>query len=110
MTHKTLKTNFEREILFQIIFKMKQKRMSTKKAKQIARVVLPIVKKSTTNEEFLNDLSKLCSFYPEILDVYLSFYKDYEKEFKNEKLKSVLKSLEEESGRTQFAASKGGEN
>lgn len=95
MTYKTLKTNFEREILFQIIFNMKQKRMSTKKAKQIARVVLQEVRKEHDEASFLQNIAKLSESFPEVMEAFIKSASEYEKEFQTERIASVQKSLNE---------------
>lgn len=102
MTYKTLKTNFEREILFQIIFKMKQKRMSTRRAQQIAKVVLQEIRKEPDEASFLKNIAKLSENYPEVMEAFIKSASEYEKEFQTERIASVQKSLNE--------IMKGGEN
>lgn len=93
MTFKTLKTNFERELLFQIITNLRRKKLSQKGASYIAKDVLLKIKEESTEESFLQSVSGLGEKYPEVMEAFIKSAYEYEKEFKAEKIEEVKNSL-----------------
>lgn len=94
MTYKTLQTNFERELLFHLIFNMKKGRTSQARAQEIANEFLSVIKTEYEVTGFMNRLSKKAEFYPEIREAFLTVAKDYERDMvdKNlEKVRAILK-------------------
>lgn len=95
MTYKKLKTNFERELLFQIIQNLRKEKLTHDKAQSLAKEFLPLLK-AESSEEFIKSLAKLAETHNEILEAYLIAVKDYEKESVEEGLDTVRKSLKVE--------------
>lgn len=93
MLYKQLQTNFERELLFHLIFNMKKGRTSTLRAKEIAREFLVTLRSAENPQEFMNALSKKAEFYPEVRDAFLTVVKEYEKALVDENLEKVRKML-----------------
>lgn len=79
MTYKKLQNNFERELLFQIITKIRRAQISSIRARKIAQAFLPALK-SKDAETFIGILNKLCYGYPEMLEAYIKAVKEYEDE------------------------------
>lgn len=79
MTYQTLVTNFERELLFQIIYNMRQKKLSSERARKTAKDFLPVLR-SKNAEEFIESLSRLSRTSPEVMEAFIKTVKEYEKE------------------------------
>lgn len=79
MDYLTLQTNFERELLFQIIFKLGQKKLEKARARKVAQAFLPTLK-SIDAPEFIKRNAKLSEFYPEILEAFLVTVKEYDRQ------------------------------
>ena len=94
MTYKTLQTNFERELLFEIIFEMKQKSLTNKNAHLIAKAFMGVLKKVETKKEFLDEMSKIARYYPEIQRAFTKVAAEYEMEFRSEQIAKVQKTLQ----------------
>jgi Asp-tRNA(Asn)/Glu-tRNA(Gln) amidotransferase B subunit len=77
MEYKTLQTNFERELLFQIIQNIKRKKLTKKNAKKVAKAFVPTLT-SEDADTFIEKNARLCEFYPEIMEAFLVTIKDYE--------------------------------
>lgn len=92
MTYKTLQTNFERELLFQIIYNMRLKKISYRRAKEVSKVFLPVLK-SEGIEEFIKELSVLSRNYPEIMEAFIITVRQYENEKVEEDLLKVRSKL-----------------
>lgn len=93
MTYQTLQTNFERELLFHLIFNMKKGRITKARAQKVAKAFLQVLKKEQTIEGFMSSLSKEAQFYPEIREAFLTAIKEYEKEHVQENLEKVRQVL-----------------
>lgn len=94
MTFKTLKTNFERELLFQIIQNLRKDKLSHVQAQILAQNFLPILR-SESSEEFIEKLSKLGQFHPEILEAFVITIKEYEIESQDERLKNAREKIKQ---------------
>lgn len=92
MDYKTLKTNFQRELLVQIVLKLKRKEISTKYVQRIAQIIVPL-KKLPTLEEFLKEVALNSTRSPEIRDAYITTLKGYEDIVKDERLKEVRTNI-----------------
>lgn len=92
MELKTLQTNFERELLFQIISNLRHDKLTKSRAKNVAKAFLPTLKLNDAEEFILNN-AKLSEFYPEILEAFLVSVKKYEEETKLNKLNLVRVKL-----------------
>ncbi len=79
MDYKTLQTNFERELLFQIIYNMRRQKLSKKGARKVAKAFLPTLTSEDANV-FIDKNARLCEFYPEIMEAFITTIKEYEKE------------------------------
>ncbi len=79
MTYKTLQTNFERELLFQIIQNLRHKKLTHEEAKIVAQRFMPVLK-SETAQEFIESLAKLAQYHPEILEAFIKTIREYEKD------------------------------
>lgn len=88
MTFKKLKTNFERELLFQIIQNLRKERLTHDSAQSLAKEFLPLLR-SETSEDFINKVSKLSEKHPEILEAFLISVKDYEKDHITDSLETA---------------------
>jgi hypothetical protein len=93
MTYKTLQTNFERELLFHLIFNMKKGRITKARGQKVAKAFLQVLKTEQTIEGFINTLSKEAQFYPEIREAFLISVGVYEKENVQENLAKVRQIL-----------------
>jgi hypothetical protein len=93
MDYKTLTTNFERELLFQIIYKMRQQKLTKKGARKVAKAFLPTLT-SADAQEFIEKNARLCEFYPEILEAFITTIKQYDEEQKFQNLKQVREEME----------------
>ncbi len=89
MTYKTLQTNFERELLFHLIFNMKQGRTSSARAREIAKNFLDVLRTEQDAQGFMNSLSKKAEYYPEIRSAFLTVASEFEKEMVDENLERV---------------------
>ncbi len=78
MDYQTLQTNFERELLFQIIQNIKRKKLTKKDAKTVAKAFVPTLT-SDDADTFIAKNARLCEFYPEIMEAFLVTMKEYEK-------------------------------
>lgn len=94
MTYKVLQTNFERELLFHLIFNMKQGRTSSKRAREIARDFLSVLRSENDAQGFMSSLSKKAEFYPEVRSAFLTVASQYEKDTVDENLARVRALLE----------------
>lgn len=103
MDYKTLKTDFQRELLFFIILNMKRGKITKSYARKIAKALLPIFK-SETVDSFLLGIEKICRYSPEITDAFIRITKEYEMQTRVGKLETVRESL-----MPQMYAMKGGE-
>jgi len=92
MELKTLQTNFERELLFQIIYKMRHNKLTRVRARKVAKAFLPTLKFNSA-EEFIAKNATLSEFYPEILEAFLVTVNDYEKETKGKNLIQIRNKL-----------------
>ncbi len=77
MDYITLQKNFERELLFQIINKMRQKKLGKDQARLVSKAFLPTLK-SVDEKDFIRQNARLCEFYPEILEAFLVTVKEYD--------------------------------
>jgi hypothetical protein len=84
-TIATYKTNIQRDLLYQVILHMKRQELSTPSAQRLAQEFL-LTLKSTTIEEFLDELAKLARKYKEIDEVFTHYAKDFEETVVNERL------------------------
>lgn len=89
MTYQLLQTNFERELLFHLIFNMKRGKISSKRAQEVAQEFLKILKSEESVEGFMKSLSKKSEYYPEIREAFLTVALEYEKENVKERLEQV---------------------
>lgn len=96
MENNKLITNFEREILFQIVFRLRQGRISSKKAQEIAIQVLKVIKNKPNEHDFSKKMAKVCEYYPEVMEAYIATFAEHEKDVKSENIKNVLESLKNE--------------
>lgn len=94
MTYKTLQTNFERELLLQVITGLRQKKFSNDYAKRIAKAFLPALN-SENPDQFMDSLTKMSYRYPEIMNAFIPVAKDYEKEMVSVNLEKVRSEMEE---------------
>ena len=97
MDYKTLKTNFERELLYQVITRMREKKLSSLRAQKIAQAFLPALKEKTP-ESFIEHISKKAVGYPEITEAFIAAVRKFELENNNLRLEEIRDQL------------KGGEN
>ena len=93
MTYKTLQTNFERELLLHLITNMRKGSITTNKAKAVAKSFLEILKTEETIAGFMDHLSKVSQFYPEIREAFLIFASDYETENVRESLQNTRNTI-----------------
>lgn len=93
MTYKTLQTNFERELLFQIITLLRNKKITNVRSKQIAQVFLPMLSLSSA-DEFIEKLAKMSYNYPEIMEAFIIAVRMYEKENVSEGLAQVRNEIQ----------------
>ena len=93
MTIKTLQTNFERELLFHIIFQIKKDRISNGRAQEVSKEFLKVLIREDTVEGFMESIAKLTPYYPEIREAFLTIITQYEKETVEEKLREVRKEF-----------------
>ncbi|MDO8269534.1 MAG: hypothetical protein Q7T54_02585 [Candidatus Levybacteria bacterium] len=94
MTYQKLQTTVQRELLYQIITNLRNKRLSHSRAKRTAQVFLPILKSEDVSI-FLNALTKISYSYPEILEASIVAVGAYEKEKVTAGLSSVRNFLQE---------------
>lgn len=92
MDYKTVQNNFQRELMVQIILKLKRKEISTSYARRIAQIVVPL-KKLPTVEDFFKEITLNYTKSNEIRDAYLTTLKGYEDFVKDERLKEVRTNL-----------------
>ena len=92
MNYKTLQTNFQRELLYQIITSLKSGKLTHPRARQMASDFLPTLKLESP-EAFIEKVSKLSEEYPEILNAFLASIKQYEKSQVKEGLESARTSI-----------------
>lgn len=93
MTIKTLQTNFERELLFHLIFNMKKGVTSSERAREIAKEFLITLKREDSTTGFMGALSKKAEFYPEIREAFLTVALEYEEDTVEENLERVRNLL-----------------
>ena len=93
MTFKKLKTNFERELLFQIIQNLRKNKLTHDDAQNLAKEFLTLVN-SGTSEEFMVKLSRLSETHAEILEAFIVTVGDYEKDHISECLKTARKNID----------------
>lgn len=94
MNNATLKQNFERELLFQLISNLRRENMDIKKAQKIAKAFMPILQSDNENEEFMDKVSNISKFYPEANEAFISTVRDYD----SQKIKEELAKVREELG------------
>ena len=93
MTYKALQTNFERELLFHLIFNMKKGNITKGQGQTVAKEFLEVLRSEANSEGFLNSISKKAQLYPEIREAFLIVAKEYETESVNEKILKVREVL-----------------
>jgi hypothetical protein len=93
MTYKTLQTNFERELLFHLIFNMKKGKLTKERAQIVAKDFLEVLKSETSIDGFMGSISRKAQIYPEIRDAFLTIATEYEKENVKERLENVRHSF-----------------
>ncbi len=93
MTYKKLQTNFERELLFCLIFNMKKGQITRERGQQVSREFLQVLKNETTIEGFMQNLSRKAEFYPEIREAFLIVAEEFEAENIKENLIIVRERL-----------------
>jgi len=86
MNYTTFKTNFERELLFQIITNMKRGRKDARSSKSIAQSFHVILKKAENEEQLIEALSRLSRQHQEIRDAFMRTMNEYENATVKEKL------------------------
>lgn len=79
MTYKNLQTTFERELLFQIIQGLRSGKIGHAMARVMAKSFLPTLK-SGNEEEFVDNVSKICQVSPLLSSAFISTIQKYEKE------------------------------
>lgn len=72
---------------------MKQGRTSSKRAREIAKDFLSVLRSENDAQGFMNSLSKKAEFYPEIRSAFLTVASEYEKEMVDENLERVRNIL-----------------
>ncbi len=92
MDYKSLKTNFERELLYQVIIRIREKRLTLTRAQKIAIAFLPAVKEETP-ELFLQRVSKVSEGFPELTEAFIASVSKYEQENQTSKLNEVRRKL-----------------
>lgn len=93
MTYKLLQTNFERELLFHLIFNMKKGKITNARAREVSKEFLATLHSEESVGGFMQALSKKAEFYPEIREAFLTVASEYEKEMVNENLDRVRNIL-----------------
>ena len=86
MSQKNLKLNFQRELLFQIILNVKQKRLTIKYAQKIAQMIVPLLKQELEDKDFIEKISTLSQRVIEIREATIKTLIEYEKIIKQERL------------------------
>ncbi len=95
MEYKTLKTNFQRELLFFIILNMRRGKITKKNAKLIAKIVTPFFKNENI-DEFLKGIEKACKYSPEITEAFIKTVREYEKATLKGKITMVRNSINQD--------------
>lgn len=103
MEYKTLKTNFQRELLFFIILNLKRGKITKAYIKKVSKALLPVFKSETT-EDFISGIERMCKYSPEVTDAFIRAVQEYEKETIGGKIENVRKNL-----MPNYSLSKGGE-
>ena len=93
MTYKTLQTNFERELLFHLIFNLKKKKITKERGQIIAKEFLRVLHDSDSAVSFIEKISKISPYYMEIRETFLKVASEYEKENVEERLIKVREVL-----------------
>ncbi len=93
MTYKTLQTNFEKELLFHLIFSLKRKKIAKEQGQKIAKEFLEVLRNAENPESFLQEISKIAPYYIEIRESFLKVVPEYEEENVEEKLTNVRQIL-----------------
>ncbi len=93
MTYKTLQTNFEKELLFHLIFSLKRKKITKDQGQKIAKEFLEVLRCADNPEDFLQGISKIAPYYLEIRESFLKVVPEYEKENVEERLINVRQIL-----------------
>lgn len=96
MTYKTLKNDFEREMLTTLILGLKLKRIDSTRAQKISKGVMEVLKKSQESSELINKVSILCQEFPEIIEGYLKIARKYEDEMVKERMPQIKAILSAE--------------
>ena len=78
MTYETLKTDFEREMILMFVLLMRKNKISDLRARLISKAFLDVLKISNGCKEFLNNLSRICPQYPEIIEAFIKVSNNYE--------------------------------
>ena len=94
MTYQTLQTNFEKELLFNLIFSLKRKKITKEQGQKIAKEFLRVLRTSEDAESFISEISKIAPYYLEIRETFLKVASQYEKENVQERLVSTRAILE----------------
>lgn len=93
MTYKTLQTNFERELLFHLIFNLKKKRITKAQGQKIAKEFLTILHEADSAKDFMDQISKIAPYHLEIRETFLKVAPEYEKEDVEERLSNIRQTL-----------------
>jgi len=93
MTYQTLQTNFEKELLFNLIFNMKKKRITKERGQKVAKEFLKILKAEKDAQGFMDSMTKISPYYPEIRETFLKVAYEYENEKISENLTKVREIL-----------------
>lgn len=94
MSIKTLKMNFQRELLFSLILNMRKGEIDKKYARKIARALKVEFGKDSI-DEFLDGVETLCKYSPEITEAFIKVAREYEEELLVDRLYAVRKDLVE---------------
>ncbi len=94
MTYQTLKTNIERELLMVLILGLRHNNISKPRAKEVTKQLLKVLRGTDSTQEVLDNISRICQIFPELIDPYIKVAKKYEEEDVKERIDRVLNSLQ----------------
>lgn len=93
MTYKTLQTNFERELLFHLIFSLKRKKITKEQGQKIAKEFLSVLRSANNPENFMEQIAKIAPYYLEIRETFLKVIPEYEEENVKDRLQNIRQTL-----------------
>jgi len=93
MTYKALQTNFEKELLFHLIFSLKRKKITKEQGQKIAKEFLTVLHEADSAQSFMDKISKIAPYHLEIRETFLKVAPEYEKEDVAERLVNLRQTL-----------------